>query len=95
MMRTLGIITSRSGRFTGLFFGGTLTPPALDPADAIAPWRSIGRFPLSHVKASRAGFHRPPESGIGPCQTPAPLDRDQLGILRALLRHDARGGFAL
>jgi len=43
MMRTLGINTSRSGRFTGLFFGGTLTPPALDPADAIAPWRSIGR----------------------------------------------------
>jgi len=66
MMRTLGIITSRSGRFTGLFFGGTLTPPALDPADAIAPWRSIGRFPLSHVKASRAGFTGHPNPGLVP-----------------------------
>jgi hypothetical protein len=25
-----------AGRFTGLFFGGSLTPLALDPADAIA-----------------------------------------------------------
>jgi pimeloyl-ACP methyl ester carboxylesterase len=41
--------TSRSGRFTGLFFGGSLTPPALDPADAIALWRSMGRFPLLRI----------------------------------------------
>jgi hypothetical protein len=28
--------TSRSGALTGLFFGGSLTTLALDPADAIA-----------------------------------------------------------
>jgi hypothetical protein len=38
-----------AGRFTGLFFGGSLTPLALDPADAIALWRSMGRFPLLRI----------------------------------------------
>jgi pimeloyl-ACP methyl ester carboxylesterase len=41
--------TSRSGRFIGLFFHGSLRAPVIEPTDVIALWRSMGRFPLLRV----------------------------------------------
>lgn len=42
--------TSRSRRYTGLFFGhGARRVPDIDPADVVELWKSMGRFPLVDV----------------------------------------------
>lgn len=51
--------TSRSRRFTSLFFHHSLTAMDLDAADAAELWRSAGRFPLVDV------FRRSPRGGPG------------------------------